>query len=119
MESNQCHWLVVVGATLSLHMYWVFTMWEALAGTQCVWDHDQSQLQTIEAADLVFPIPLILWLFSEEGSLFWEIVQKGQEAKTKLYSHWIWAPRRISVFLQSWLMQGDVETSCSRKGSLD
>jgi hypothetical protein len=45
-------------------------MWEALAGTQCVWDHDQSQLQTIEAADLVFPIPLILWLFSEEGSLF-------------------------------------------------
>ena len=61
----------------------------------------------------------LLWLFSEEGSLFWEIVQKGREAKTKLYSHWIWAPRRISVFLQSWLMQGDVETSCSRKGSLD
>ena len=56
-----CHWLVVVGATLSLHMHWVFTMWEALGGTQCVWDHDQSQLQTIEAVDLVFPIPLILF----------------------------------------------------------
>ena len=36
-------------------------MWEALAGTQCVWDYNQSQLQTIEAVDLVFPIPLILF----------------------------------------------------------